>query len=76
MAVLLPGPLALAATRSGSTAGAAHEAAALASLQLLHTALDLDEAAPGGFTELLSPHPPAAKHDGQAAGLFMDMHMP
>ena len=48
MGVLAPGPHALASGRSTSAAGAAQEAAVLAALQLLHTALDLDESAPGG----------------------------
>ena len=48
--VLSPGPHALASLRSTSAAGAAQEAAVLAALQLLHTALDLDEAAPGRHT--------------------------
>ena len=50
MEVLAPGPHALASLRSTSAAGAAQEAAVLAALQLLHTALDLDEAAPGGHS--------------------------
>ena len=55
MAILDVGPLELAAARFASRAGAAQEAAVLAALQLLHTALDLDEAVPGVPSEPPAP---------------------
>ena len=47
MSILDPGAQELASLRFASKAGAAQEAAALQALELLHTALDMDEASPG-----------------------------